>query len=170
MEQWHFDILTLPEGGEAWKRQRMVSSCFRKACGGKSTVRWSMLVYTDENVIMQKQGNGDLMWLISLLNQFFMPLYETLSPKLKEQVKNGEIANPITLCCCPFLYICSLLYFQWDWPYVSGYSLFPTKSGFSITTIAPSFTSAFQCIWCMHSWEFDLPKETFSLCSRFQRR
>lgn len=46
-----------------------------------------MLVYTDKNVIMQKEENGDLMRLNSLLNPFFMPLYETLGPEAKRTGK-----------------------------------------------------------------------------------
>lgn len=42
--------------------------------------------------------------------------------------------------------------------------LFPIKSGFSVTTTVPYISSGFQCIWCMHGWEFDPPKEKFSLC------
>lgn len=47
----------------------------------------SMPMYIHENVVEYKEGNRELMGLISLLNQFFMPLHKTLGSKAE---KTGE--------------------------------------------------------------------------------
>lgn len=47
----------------------------------------SMPMYIHENVVEYKEGNRELMGLISLLNQFFMPLHKTLGSKAEKTGK-----------------------------------------------------------------------------------
>lgn len=78
-------------------------------------------------------------------------------PNLKEQVKNGEIANPIIFCYC--LFFLHAIYYPFnETDLCKQILLFPIKSNFSVITSIAHVTSALQYVRCMCGKKFDLPE------------